>query len=85
MESDTGVETGQEIIASYIQSLSPRGLMIAYEDHAIIQRWWKVGEADIERILLVLSEVLPEYFATSKNSHCRLKGIENRVVQELLQ
>ena len=28
------METGQEIIANYIQSLSPRGLLIVYEDRS---------------------------------------------------
>lgn len=79
------METGQEIIASYIQSLSPRGLLLAYEDHDVIQRWWKTGEEDIERILLVLSEILPAYLEKSRNPMCRLKGIEKKVVRELQQ
>ncbi len=79
------METGQEIIVNYIQSLSPRGLMIAYEDHEVIGRWWKIGEEDIEKILLVLSELLPPYFEKGKGKNCRLKSIEKKVTRELLQ
>jgi hypothetical protein len=79
------MEAGQEIIVSYIQSISPRGLMIAYEDHEVIQRWWKISQEDLEKILLVLSEILPAYFEKGKGRNCRLKNIERRVSQELLQ
>ena len=79
------METGQEIIANYIQSLSPRGLLIVYEDHEVIQKWWRVGQEDIEKILLVLSEILPAYFERRNNRNFRLKNIEHLVSRELRQ
>jgi len=73
-----------ELIAQYVVECRGKGHFLPYEDHDTIRQW--IGQSqDADNLLLVLSEVLPDYFA--KFSHFAnpptLRGVEKLIKSRL--
>ncbi|RZA22457.1 MAG: hypothetical protein EOP10_15460 [Proteobacteria bacterium] len=55
---------GPNLIAQFIIEYRGRGHFLPYDDHLLLRRWLKdAGDADT--LLLILSDLIPKFFATS--------------------
>lgn len=54
-------DSRQKLIAGYITDIRNRGSFLAYSDYEVIETWLKI-EADPERLLVVLDDILPDIF-----------------------
>ena len=56
----------EDLILHYVLECRGQGLFLPYQDYQIIDEW--LGALpDPDELLLVLSEVLPEFFKTTRN------------------
>lgn len=58
----------QDVIVSYVLELSRQGCFLPYGDYEIVGKWLKRVEGDVDELLLVLSEVLPDYYSSKSSS-----------------
>jgi hypothetical protein len=75
--------TPEELIARFIIESRNQGHFLAYEDHDIVKNWVNEARGDTDRLLLILSDILPRYFEKSKGASARLTGINRSVLSKL--
>lgn len=73
--------TPEELIARYIIEVRGKGHFLAYEDHDILKNWVSLAGGSSDKLLLILSDILPSHFEKSKNA--RLAGINRLVISKL--
>ncbi|MFW7378129.1 MAG: hypothetical protein ACOH5I_04930 [Oligoflexus sp.] len=75
----------QHLIVQYVIECRKVGHFLPYDDYQIIQNWLQICD-DPDRLLLVLEEHLPAYFAKheKKPQLPNLRGIEKKVSKSLL-
>lgn len=69
-------------ISDYIHEVCQCSLL-PYEDYALIEMWLKHSSGDLNRVLLILSEVLEEYHRRKQCHPNTLKLIHNQVMKRL--
>jgi hypothetical protein len=71
----------RELVARYVVEMRGAGHLLSYLDYEVIDRWMERSHGNGDRILLVLNEVLPDYFANMKKKQAPalLRGIEKKV------
>jgi hypothetical protein len=72
-------ETPQSLIADFVLECKGKGSFLPYVDYSIIEEWIKVSQ-NIDELLLILSDVLPEYFNGEKASGKQLAGVNKLVL-----
>jgi hypothetical protein len=75
----------REMIAQYVIEVRARGLLLPYNEYGLIERWLELAHNDVERLLLVLSEVLPDYYQPdiNKGRAKGLMGVDKKIIQQL--
>lgn len=73
----------EELITRYVIECKNQGHFLPYTDHAIISNWIKHVQGDTDRLLLVLSEVLPSYFEKKKGRPGQLNGVNRLVLSKV--
>lgn len=76
----------QDLIVSYILDLTRQGCFLPYGDYHIVGEWLERVEGNTDELLLVLSEVLPKYFAVNSLKQGRfrsLAGVRKLVLSRL--
>jgi len=73
----------RELIAQYIIELKGSGHMLPYSDYEYIEIWLREVSDNSDTLLLVLSEILPDYFGEGDDKKARrsLKGVHKKVIQ----
>jgi hypothetical protein len=76
----------EELIAQFIIESKEKGFFLSYSDYELISIWLKVADKDPDTVLLVLSEILPNYMAKNKerSGKCSLKGINHSVLKAIV-
>ncbi len=74
----------EQLISQYVLECRGKGNMIALNDHYIISEWLKAAPSS-DKLLLVLADILPEYFAkrADKSQPPSLKGLQKKVLKKL--
>lgn len=74
-----------QLIALYVVECRGQGHFLPYIDHQIIQEWLTIAP-HADDILLILSELLPDYFERQRDQGGKtrsLAGIRRRVYKKL--
>jgi hypothetical protein len=71
----------EDLILHYVLECRGQGLFLPYQDYQIIEEWLS-ALPDTDELLLVLSEVLPEFFAGEKKGRS-LAGCRKLVLSRL--
>lgn len=77
--------TAQGLIVQYVVECRGKGFFLPYTDYEIIQTWLQ-SAADVDELLLILSEILPEFYAkkAATNAHPpSLAAVQRRVGERL--
>ena len=78
--------TPQQLIAQYVIECRGKGLFLPYDEYEIIGSWLSLAGSP-DSLLLILSDLLPKYFAFDSDCESRrprsLKSLNNRVVRRL--
>ena len=77
--------TAEGLVAQYVLEVRASGLFLPYTDYQIVEEWLRAAPGTDE-LLLVLSDVLPEYFerrAGRGGPVPSLGGVKNRVLLRL--
>ena len=76
----------EELIAQFIIESKETGFFLLYSDYDLISIWLKEAGDDPDMVLLVLSEILPDYIKKHKNRSGKLslKGIHRRVLKAIV-
>lgn len=72
-----------EVIVDYVNSLQGRGHFLPYRDQEYIQKWLGLAGGDEDRLLLVLSEVLPPLYEKKSGKGPRLAAADKSVCAKL--
>jgi hypothetical protein len=74
-----------DLIAQYILELKGSGNILPYTDYECIGAWLKELSNDSDQLLLILSEILPNYFSPEKpnNKRRNLKGVDKSVFKAI--
>ncbi len=77
----------RQLIAHYVLQIRAKGFILPYGDYSVIEKWLELSQQDSDRLLLVLSEILPSYFESCQDSRRprSLAGIDKKVVRQLQQ
>lgn len=73
-------------IVTYIIELRHQGCFLPYHEYRFVSQWLHHANGDVDKLMLVLSEVLPSYFAakTQKNQRPRsLAGANKAILSRL--
>lgn len=70
-----------EIVSHYLIELAGRGTMLSYADHEIVQVWLAASR-DLDELLVVLSDLGPDYFARRPKPRT-LAGLKRPVLSRL--
>jgi hypothetical protein len=76
----------QDLIVSYVLDLRRQGCFLPYTDYHIVSEWLRGAGGDVDELLLVLSEVLPQYYADGAQTSRRprtLSGARKLVLSRL--
>lgn len=76
--------SSRELILHYILSCRNDGITLPYSDFEVIESWLKEIDNDADSLLLILSDILPKYFA-SDHKRKKLNGIQKTVSQKIRQ
>ena len=76
----------RRMIVEYVCSLRHGGVMLPYEDYCVIDEW--IAQTSVtDQLLLILHDVLPDYFEKARASSSApppsLRGVRNRVLASL--
>jgi hypothetical protein len=76
--------SAKECIAQFVVSIRQSGVFLPYDDYSIIDRWLNISP-DVDRIVTVLSELLPPYFDAKRQKGFLpgLQGISKKVEKKL--
>jgi len=76
--------SARECIAQYVVSIRQSGVFLPYDDYNVIDQWLNISQ-DVDRIVTVLSELLPPYFDAKRQKGFLpgLKGISRKVEKKL--
>ena len=75
-----------EQISQYIIEVKGVNAFLSYMDYEIIDSWLKLAKGNSERLLLILSEILPKYYQsdiTNKNLSKIKKTVERKIKYSL--
>ena len=75
-----------EIITGYIIECRDRGHFLTYSDHEIIEGW--INQANqLEGLLGVLHQVIPEYYEQNAHKTCppKLEHVDKEIKSRLLE
>ena len=73
-----------QIISRYILEVRQKGLSLAPGDYQIIDGWLHEAGMDVDALLYVLSEVLPDYYKKASQPCFRtLRPLAQRVVTKI--
>lgn len=72
-------ETILEQITQLILECKGTGTFLPYSDYSIINEWIK-NSASKDELMIILAEVLPEYFSGDRGNKKRLAGINKLVL-----
>jgi len=72
-------ESALEQITQLILECKGSGTFLPYSDYALINEWIKKS-SNREELMIILSEVLPEYFTGDNGSKKRLSGVNKLVL-----
>lgn len=73
-------------IVSYIIELRQNGCFLPYYEYTLVHQWLTHARGDVDKLILVLSEVLPTYLKSgnsTKNRPRSLQGINRTVLSRL--
>jgi hypothetical protein len=75
----------REFIAQYVIEVRARGVLLPYNEYGLIERWLELAQHDVDKLLLLLSEILPTYFQPdAHNGRVKgLTGIDKKITQQL--
>lgn len=83
---DLGDAHPQDLIVSYVLDCRGQGCFLPYSDYHIVGEWLKAC-SDTDALLLVLSDLLPQYFAadpaSGRHPPRTLAGIRRAVLRRL--
>ncbi len=74
----SGEQTPQSMVAQLVLECKGKGSFLPYVDYAIINAW-VAAAPDFDTLLLILADVLPEYFEGEKSSR-QLAGVNKLVL-----
>ena len=57
---------GSALIVQYVVECRAKGHFLPYDEHRLINKWLAVA-TDADILLLILSELLPDFYAKSQN------------------
>lgn len=72
--------TAEQFIVTLVVSQRKRGVFLSYDDYQIIQRWLQCCP-DIDFLILLLADILPELF--ERNPRASLKSIDRMVMTKI--
>ncbi len=68
------------LIAQYVIDVRGKAFFLAYQEYEIIDEWLRVAR-DVDELLVVLSDILPERVASGKSAS--LVGLRKLVLKNL--
>lgn len=76
--------TPQHQLAQYVLEFRGQGHCLPYQDYEILKEWFLASAGDHDRLLLILSDVLPDYFnRPGRNLPPDLKGVRKKVLKRI--
>ncbi len=76
---------GSALIAQYVIECRAKGHFLPYDEHRIISNWLAAAE-DADTLLLILSELLPSFYAKAQSrSHPPSLARLNKKVTQILK
>ena len=70
------------MICQYIAECRGGGHFLPYADHEIVEEWIHFAPSP-EILLIVLSDILPEYFEQKRSVPRSLKGVHKKVLESI--
>jgi hypothetical protein len=80
--TDPDSMTPAELVAQYVLGLKGSALFLPYQDYAVIDEWL-TNSRDVDELLLVLSEVLPNLFDAGSRKKPSLVAVQGFVLKRL--
>ncbi len=80
---DLSNQSPKSIVSHFILHTKGSGHQLPYADYAIIDEWLQI-EPDHERLILILSEMLPPFFEKYSNQNSYLKWIDKKVKKQIV-
>jgi hypothetical protein len=75
--------THQDLVAQYVIECRSQGVFLPYDDHQIIEEWL-AASPQVDDLLVVLADVLPDYFGKGRDGPARtLGGVKKLVLRRL--
>ncbi len=69
-------------VAQYVLEFRGQGHCLPYHDYEILKEWLEASAGDHDRLLLILSDILPAYFDKPNRSQPPdLKGLRKKVLR----
>ena len=75
----------KQLIIQYLIEQRQSGHSLPYDDYITINQWLRSAPS-AEHLLMVLSDLIPKYYSTSRakfNRPTSLNGLKNKVLKEL--
>ncbi|MFK7824023.1 MAG: hypothetical protein AB8G05_07700 [Oligoflexales bacterium] len=75
--------SSSELVSQFILERQGRGPCLPYKDHSLVQAWLEASKYDVDRLLLILSDLIPEKKALNSERPLPLKVYHKRIIERL--
>ena len=75
--------SSSELVSQFILERQGRGPCLPYKDHGMVQSWLEASKNDVDRLLLILSDLIPEKKKTGTERPLPLKVYHKRIIERL--
>lgn len=80
---DVDQMSASDLVATYILECRGRGICLAYHEYQLVSEWL-VACGDVDQLLLILSDILPDYFSPSTTGRRKsLQGVHRLVMSRV--
>ncbi|NRA45837.1 MAG: hypothetical protein HRU09_12845 [Oligoflexales bacterium] len=75
--------SSNELVSQFILERQGRGLCLPYKDLSLVQTWLQASNHDVNRLLLILSDLIPEKAKALNERPLPLKVYHKRILERL--
>lgn len=75
--------SSSELISQFILERQGRGLCLPYKELTLVQSWLEASNHDVDRLLLILSDLIPEKERAINERPLPLKVYHKKIIERL--
>ena len=75
--------SSSELVCQFILERQGRGLCLPYKELSLVQRWLDASNHDVNRLLLILSDLIPEKERAINERPLPLKVYHKKIIERL--